>query len=182
LRRWLLVVVCVLLIADGYWASRNLVLKSADDRIYYFRFPPMSGAIYVATSTDEKIAPMDKVPDVRRENGRWLANGKPVTDLKALVQYWKGDGKQCSVQFHLGKDASVNVAIKSINEVFAAGAGRAMILSPVIEQDGKSTNSALFFESANWGPNTCPYAELWQRKLNESEDEVGVGYPPARES
>jgi hypothetical protein len=173
LRRWLLALVCLLLIADGYWASRNLVLKSADDEVYYFRFPINGGQVSAKNSAGDANDQFDRL---YWTDERWMLDGMPVGDVKSFIRYWNDyDTSSCSLLYRLDVNASIKAAISSMNAAFAAGAEDATIMSPSIDwaKDDGAFQTALFFQTTKYDANTCPNEEA-RRKAKSIP---GYGYP-----
>lgn len=181
LRRWLLACVGILLVADGYWASQNLVLKSADDGIYWFRFPPLGGQIYIPHPSEGEVDENDKQPRLSRQNGKWMANGLVVSDIKNFMRYDGGpddpDG-DCALGYELSKNVTIASVIVILKLSFAAGAEDAAIYSPVVEVVGRpdERRTALFFNTPKVTNATCPFTEEWKKSLRKGEH--GFGYPP----
>jgi hypothetical protein len=178
LRRWLLACVGILLVADGYWASQNLVLKGKDDEIYWFRFPPMGGRIYIETPSGEVVADQDDQPRLDWKGGKWVSDGVPISDIRNFITYWTGPEGGCQIHYHLEPHATIATAMATLDLSFSAGVGSAAILSPVVERVGKPEDrrTALFFEPPKYDKNTCPFETSWRKRLPEYGQ--GFGYPP----
>ena len=179
MRRWLLACVGILLVADGYWASQNLVLKSADDGIYWFRFPFGGGQIQIEAPTGEMHVKQRKQPALEWKGGKWVSAGAPISDIRNFILYWNNPEDSCIIFYHLEPNASVATAIKTLDLSFSAGVGRAAILSPAIARSGKA-EIALFFEPKKRDENTCPFEAAWRKHLPKYGE--GVGYPPNAKS
>lgn len=174
MRPWLLGLVCILLVADGYWVSRNLVLKSADDGIFWFR-PRNMFAVSLLDNKGERFEPPPEHLkfEVSWVDGRWTNNGRPISDVRNFIEYAEGEFP-CSLTYSVKSEASIQATIQSIKTAFAAGAGSVLILDPLVERDGKVEDSALLYE--NWGATNCPYQDYWSQALDRYD--TAFGYPP----
>ena len=175
MRRWLLACVGILLGADGYWASQNLVLKSADDGIYWFT-PRFGFSVYVRDRTDEKYPPSAKMEkfEVSWVDGRWTNNDQPITDIRNFIRY--ESGFSCVLTYSVRSVPTVKAVIQSIEAAFSAGVGSVLIVEPRPERDGKFEDSVPLLERAGQSTERCPYADDWARVLDKGES--AFGYPP----
>ena len=175
MRRWLLACVGILLVADGYWASQNLVRKSADDGIYWFT-PQYGIEISVRNNEGEKFAEPAEMAkfEVSWLDGRWTNNDQQITDIRNFIRYEKNFS--CSLTYSVKSDPSVQTVIKSIEAAFASGAGSVIILEPLAEWYGETENSVPLLEKVGQSSKHCPYADDWDRMLDK--DESAYGYPP----
>lgn len=180
MRPWLLGLVCILLVADGYWASRNLVMKSADDGIYWFYTQPPQRQLVVELKPTTSNSKIEKQPMLEWNGSQWRADGKTVSDVRTLVKYWrKGDRSNeigCGLDFYMGTDATIKEAITAIGRALEAGANEVTVLAPRVEWGRRKAKSILFFHPPHWTTETCPYANDWRDNLENLE--VGYGYPP----
>jgi hypothetical protein len=176
LRRWLLALVCLLLIADGYWASRNLVFKNADSGIYWV---PLHPNLEIYVGNDASLPNRDPPATELKllwSNGKWLVDGKPVADINNYIQYYHGYHGGCGFAYQLDGDPTADNVFKSVEEALSTGAGSTVVLAPRIEADGKTMDSVPVFEVRNWTEKTCPFSKQWRKSLSYGES--GVGYPP----
>jgi hypothetical protein len=139
--QWLLTIVGILLVADGYWASRNLVLKSAEDGIYWFNTDPML-SIYVGKEFNPSQT-------ILWDNDRWVYAGKEVRNLEP---YWQhadntdpGRSWKYILNYRLHPNDSILTARKSLEAAFRAGAQMAVIMTPSPEIEGEAQDSVPVF-------------------------------------
>jgi hypothetical protein len=154
----LLALVCILLVADVYWASQNLVLRRAD--IYMIPVDPMAGMVFEKDRTGKSVQPSDLSQTLKWRNDRWLLDGTKVADVGAFMEPsgYDDDGsssRRCVLEYYMDSDASIESAIRSFDAAFAAGAAHALILSPAPEVDGQAQNWFPIFNAAHPSQRIC---------------------------
>lgn len=177
MRRWLLALICILLVADGYWASRNLVLKSADANIYWFNFTSEGPVLFERDSKGLPVTNSDDRFNLIWQTGAWFNDGQKISEVGKFIEYVDGPHSACGLTFHLNGDPSVETAYRAIQDAFDAGAGIVGILTPLAEMQGITESVAPLTVPSEYGAKTCPYADEWRRNLKYGE--TAVGYPPS---
>ena len=181
MRRWLLACVGILLVADGYWASRNLVLKNADDGIYWFAFSPNDGVREVDSFANKQSGYAGKAkPGITWVGGSWYLDGQPLPDISQYIEYIDADHSPCSLAYSLPGTPTIQTAVQSIEDAFRAGAANAVILAPAPKVKSKFENPVSAYETPAYSVITCPHADAWRDIL--AYGERAFGYPPELKS
>jgi hypothetical protein len=147
----LLALACILLVADGYWASHNLVLKHSN--VLWIPFDPMLDIVFEKDEAGNVVQPDGANSGLRWRNDQWVANDLRVADLGAFMEPYgyhsQPYSRRCVLKYYADDNISIGSAMKSLNAAFAAGAARAVILSPRSEVDGQAQNSVPAYNAPN---------------------------------
>ncbi len=177
MRRWLLACVGILLVADGYWASENLVLKSADDGIYWFAFSSEDGVLEIESFAGKQLGFVGKAkPNITWVDGNWYLDGELLPDIAQFIEYINGPHTPCVLSYSLPGNPTIQTAISSIEDAFRTGAADAIIMAPVPRVSSQFQNLVSAYEAPSYSNKTCPHAAAWREVLDYGEQ--GFGYPP----